>query len=362
MRIALVINKLTGGGAERVATMWATGFCQQGHTVCMIITDDKSPKTYPLPTEVEVISADVSVKSSVLSKIRERIVTPFVFRKIFKRWSPDVVISVLPWWMRNIKWASIGLNLKIISTDHNSFQRPDDAKMSFRMYLKKFYFQGWADAITVLTQADKDYIGNRLKNVYVLPNPLAFEPIEKDDLKREKIILAMGRLDAGHYKGFDILIKAFGMTQTDWSLQIVGAGSHESLDKYKKMAKDCGIENRVQFLDYTDDPVSLFRRASIFILSSRYEGFGLVLIEAMSQRCACIACDYFGRQKEILCDEKYGMTCLPGDVEALAKAIERMIEDEEYRKSCQHNAPQRAADYKLENIMDIWNKIFKEVI
>jgi glycosyltransferase involved in cell wall biosynthesis len=364
MRIALVINKLTGGGAERVAAMWAEGFCQRGHNVSVILTDNKSPKTYILPQNVNLFSVDVSTSNRALSKIKERIVTPFLMRKVFKEWQPDVVISVLPWWMRNIKLASIGMRHKIISTDHNSFQRPEDAKMSFRMHLKKYYFQGWADAITVLTQADKDYIGNRLKNVYVLPNPLAFNCV-KDVPPKQNVILAVGRLDAWHYKGFDILIDAWGSifrNFPDWELHIMGAGSSKDVEFLENIAFKYAIGKQLKFVPYQVNPKDIFKDSAIFVLSSRYEGFGLVLIEAMSQGCACVACDYYGRQRDIICDDKYGIICPPADKNALASAIERMIKDEDYRLETQTNAPQRASAYNLENIMNKWDVIIKNVM
>jgi glycosyltransferase involved in cell wall biosynthesis len=227
-------------------------------------------------------------------------------------------------------------------------------------YLKFEYNKNF-DQVTVLTQADVDFIGDRLNNVTHLPNPLAFEPVDKIPSKKNTII-AVGRLDAGYCKGFDVLIRALGLCKkSDWKLQIIGSGSPSSTEKYKSLAKECGVIDQTEFLGFLDNPVQAYRDAAIFVLSSRYEGFGMVLIEAMSQGCACIACDYKGRQKEIINDDKYGLLCSPDDPEDLAKCINLMIEDEAYRKEVQENAPLRAKYYSLENIMNRWDDIFDKI-
>ena len=119
-----------------------------------------------------------------------------------------------------------------------------------------------------------------------------------------------------------------------------------------------------------------------FVLSSRYEGFGLVLIEAMSQGCAPVACDYKGRQREIInpssvfpqgeeelsdavsggCVCNNGILCEPDNAEQLAVAIARMISDDKYRMSVQQNAISRSRYYSIENTIDRWEQLLNKVI
>ena len=114
------------------------------------------------------------------------------------------------------------------------------------------------------------------------------------------------------------------------------------------------MADSVDFPDYQSDIQPYYQRAAIFVLSSRYEGFGLVLIEAMSQGCACVACDYKGRQSEIVTNGVDGMTCEPDHVEALAQAIKKLIADDELRAQLQVNAIRRAEDFSIGHIMDRW--------
>lgn len=103
----------------------------------------------------------------------------------------------------------MGTKTHVIMTEHDSFERPPSAPMSKKESFCKFYLNRIYECVTVITQADKDYIGNRLKHVEVMPNPLLLQPV-KEILQKEKVIIAAGRLGVWHYKGFDLLIKAWG--------------------------------------------------------------------------------------------------------------------------------------------------------
>lgn len=213
-----------------------------------------------------------------------------------------------------------------------------------------------------------------------MPNPLLLTPFYEDH-SREKRILAAGRVDAWYTKGFDVLVKAWNQIYNkypEWRLEI--AGLCDILAHYEEipnLIEKYGIGERTKLLGYRTDVEQLYRDSEIFVLSSRYEGFGLVLIEAMSQGCAPIACDYKGRQKEILCPEgvssfksqdssleicENGILCEPDNVEALAQAMEKMISDEEYRRKVQHNAVKRTEFYNLEKTGERWEKFLEKVI
>ena len=270
-----------------------------------------------------------------------------------------MAIDVQPTFDRII--ARLGLGCYNISTEHNSFERPENAEHKlnwFRKYLQNQLY----DHVTVLTQADKDVIGNSLKHVTVLPNPLALEPAQFVPTKG-KIVLAVGRKDDWHCKGFDVLIKAWSLIVPDakeWKLLIVGGSTCGGQAYLKRLCQEYGVVDCVDFHDYQSNIQQYYQQASIFVLSSRYEGFGLVLIEAMSQGCACVACDYKGRQSEIVTNGVDGVTCEPDNVEALANAIRLLIVNEERRVQLQSNAIKRAADFSLDNIMDRWEMILRK--
>lgn len=373
MKIIIGVQHLTGGGAERVAVLWATGFVQHGHDVVMVLSENRNRPSYPLPESVRIKNIGFFTHEGLLGKIERRsmiylrpiIHKKYFFRlkKILKEERPDVFIGVMHPWGFWAKKALTEINYKcpVIQTEHNAFDRPDVIK---KEYDYKFIKNRIVERVTVLTSVDKQLIGNRLKSVSVLPNPLPFEPA-KEIPKKDKIILAVGRIDVSKVKGFDLLIKAWAAIvdkHSGWKLHIVGGGKTKSFDKLFKMAKEGRLTNKnFELHGRSEDMKPLYKRASIFVLSSRYEGFGLALIEAMSQGCACIACDYNGRQSEIITNKDEGMTVPTENVEALAAAIDKMINDNDYRLCVQQGGIRRSNYYSIQNTMERWNEIFKEM-
>ena len=129
----------------------------------------------------------------------------------------------------------------------------------------------------------------------------------------------------------------------------------------KDLCYKYGVSESVEFQDFQEDILPYYQQASIFVLSSRYEGFGLVLIEAMSQGCACVACDYKGRQSEIVGNRCGGITCEPDNEKALACEIELLIEDVKLRSQLQVNAIFRASAFLVEHITKRWEEILRKV-
>lgn len=360
MKILICTWRLTHGGAERVAALWAKGFIDQGYSVDFLVGSRSSKVSYDIPKNVGLYY-ETPFPDKIAVHFIPEIYKSYRIKRILEKIKPDVVISVLPSYGQKII-RLLNKKIPVIVTEHNSYERPSYAPMPQIQEEQKFNTNGLFDAVTVLTQADKDYLINKMgeyfaRNTYVMPNPLAFSPTKGLENKA-KVILAAGRMDAWHCKGFDLLINAWGRIaekHRDWILKIAGGGNPAPI---LSMAKKNHIDDRISFLGFVD-MLECYKDASIFVLSSRYEGFGMVLTEAMSQGCACVACDYKGRQREIIQNENQGIVCPVDDVGALAVAIEKMIDDESYRTKCQKNAIERSKYFALSNIMEKWNDIFR---
>lgn len=358
MKLLITVKSLTDGGAERVAALWANGLVACGHEV-LIANNTNRKCSYILDKKIKTYNLHSEIKNNILSHISY--ITNL--RRLIKKSNPDVIINILNPGAIYDYLATIGLNIPIINTEHNAFERPQNAPLTRIESFCKFYFNSFLTRVTVLTQADKDVIGNRLKNVVVLPNPCTFETV-KNIPGKEKTILAVGRLDAWKVKGFDVLIEAWGKISSlypEWTLKIVGSSFNNSKKYLSNLADKHKISNTVRFIDYNPDIISEYKKSAIFVLSSRYEGFGMVLLEAMSQGCACIACDYKGRQREILGESQYGLICNTNDANMLADKISSLISDENLRIKFQHKAIQRAKDYSIDTVMDKWNSILQTI-
>ena len=358
MKIMIVCPKLSHGGAERVGVVLANGFALRKHQVT-VVADLTKPVTYKLDEQIKLLNLAAYDYKSKCLKWLFAIKT---LRSYIKAEKPDVIIGILELFSFLSKIAALGTGTPVIATEHDSFERPSSAPMGFVEKFFKFHVNKWFGIVTVLTAADKKFISKRLKNVVVMPNPLCM-PILHDVPAKEKIVLAAGRLDAWHYKGFDLLIKAWSKVNAkfpDWKLNIAGVWLQEASKEFlNSIAKESKCDKSIEYLGFQVNMLPFYQRSSVFVLSSRYEGFGLVLIEAMSQGCACVACDYKGRQSEILEDGKDGMLCPVDSVEHLADALEKMIKDDELRYSYQQNAIHRAAYYSVENTIDRWEKLLK---
>ena len=192
-----------------------------------------------------------------------------------------------------------------------------------------------------------------------MPNPLTFSPCAKMETK-QKVLLAAGRVDDWHYKGFDVLMKAWNLVahrHPEWQLMLAGQGSEETLNFLKSLLTDDVAKVNTVFLGYSKDMLSLYGKASIYVLSSRSEGLPMVLIEAMSQGCAPVATANMGRTAEIITSAKEGVICKAEDVENLARGIDRMIADEAYRHEVQVNAIERSRFYSQEHIVRMWEEV-----
>lgn len=386
MKILIVCPRLCHGGAERVAVTLANGFISRGHQV-VFLTDLFEEQTFQLDEAVilkNLVDAPHPKWKKWMGAIKN-------VRKQIKKNRPNAIVGIMQLCSIVARFATIGTGVPVIATEHFSYERPDTAPLSRLDKWYKFYVSRIFKRITVLTGADKRVIGNRLKNVVVMPNPLVLEPI-KTIKQREKTILAAGRMDNWRVKGFDVLIKAFSklvqsskfkVQNEGWKLQIAGVWRNPETRKYLDgIAEECGVLDKIEYLGFVEDMSTLYQESSIFVLSSRYEGFGLVLIEAMSQGCACIACDYKGRQKEILCPDgqesgskfqvqclnnrvevcENGILCEPDNVDALAEAMKKMIMEDEYRESIRQNAINRSEYYSIEHTMDRWESLLNNIL
>lgn len=354
MKILFLCHNLTGGGAERVCVDVANGLAKLGHQVG-IMTDTAQPITYvPLPKVKLIATAKYS------NPISRRLGDFKQLLSVLRKERPDVVISILYMNATLVKMASIlSVHCPVIASDHNSFEKPVSAPMPLWQKLDKFWRNYYMDGLTVLTEADRKVLNGRFKHTFVMPNPLCLKSL-KEVPQKEKTVLAVGRLNAWHVKGFDLLLKAWariGKDASGWKLRIVGHGDDEAKEYLKSLA--AGMEN-VEFLPYTSQIAEEYKKAAIFALSSRYEGFGLVLTEAMSQGCACVACDYKGRQAEIITDGEDGLLCKVDDEAALADKLQRLMEDDKLRKRLQENAIKNVDRFSIENTAKRWEEMLTD--
>jgi glycosyltransferase involved in cell wall biosynthesis len=215
------------------------------------------------------------------------------------------------------------------------------------------------DRIVVLSNSD--YINWKNKsNIIIIPNFISYTPSKISPLS-QKIAVSVGRLDA--QKGFDMLIDAWALAKDqllDWELHIYGNGEWYKILTNK--IRNYNLEANILLKGISKDLDLIYGDKSIFILSSRYEGFGLVLIEAMSYGLPVISFNCEHGPKDIIRDNIDGRLVKANDIFALSENIKEFALSDENRKLMGTMALERASDFSKKNVIDKWINLFKELV
>lgn len=240
---------------------------------------------------------------------------------------------------------------KLIGWIHNSYEALFEEKsMYIGPELKKHYeYQlETLDSTVVLCQYDAKQYHFPTKVIY---NPLTLVPGEKAKGNSKKF-LAVGRFSHLH-KGFDLLIEAFHIfaeRNKEWTLDIVGEGTEEPM--YRQLIQKYKLEDRITIHHFTNHIQDYYSNAQIYVLSSRWEGFGLVLVEAMAHGLPVISSD-LPTSQEIMGD--FALYFCNGDVNGMARQMEEATKMDWQAKSEQ--ALQIAARFNIETIINQWKQL-----
>ena len=267
----------------------------------------------------------------------------------------DVIIGVhAPLAVRLAACKSQLENAKLIGWIHNSYEAlfgtgslyiGPELRKHYEYQLQKL------DKTIVLCQDDAHKYHFPVEVIY---NPLTLVP-GKPSQGNSKRFLAVGRFSHRH-KGFDLLIEAFSIfakNNKEWTLDIVGEGVEEPL--YRKMIADYKLEGLITLHPFTNNIQEYYTKAQVYVLSSRWEGFGLVLVEAMAHGLPIVSSD-LPTSKEIMGD--FGMYFTNGNVNELAEQLHKATEIEWDKKS--EEAIQIAQRFNIQHIIEQWNKILYE--
>ena len=384
----------SAGGVERVVSYKASYFAEQlGYDVTIIVTEGKGRDCYfPLSDKVKVINFELGFeelwKASFMKKVYLYLTKQRQYKRLLKaelmRIRPDITISML---RREINFLTdipdgckkIG-ELHVNRANYRNFEANDSNG------LKRLFARYWMkslvgklkrlDQLVVLTDKSKDS-WPELSNVTVIPDPITIE-VNSEKVKSEKCakrVVAIGRY--AYQKGYDLLLQAWAEVERtrkeergrrseeireleNWTLDIYGQGDQTD---YRKLMTELGIDaNRCHLNGPIEDVVKVYLDGSIFVLSSRFEGFGMVLIEAMACGLPVVSFDCPTGPDEIITDGVDGLLVPSGDVHALADKLMTLMSGKNLRKRLGQQARQTAQCYDMAALAGQWKALFEKVI
>ena len=393
----------SAGGVERVVSFKASYFAEQlGYDVTIIVTEGQGRACYfPLSDKVKVINFELGFeelwKASFMKKVYLYLTKQRQYKRLLKteliHIRPDITISML---RREINFLTdipdgskkIG-ELHVNRANYRNFEA-NDSNLIKRLFAK-FWMRSLVgklrrlDQLVVLTDKSKAS-WPELSNVTVIPDPITILR-EKGTVKSEKFAAA-GKSNVGvnrvvtigryaYQKGYDLLLQAWAEVERtrkeergrrneemreleNWTLDIYGQGDQTD---YRQLMAELGIDsNKCHLNGPVEDVVKAYQESSIFVLSSRFEGFGMVLIEAMACGLPVVSYDCPAGPDEIITDGVDGLLVPSGDVHALAEKLMVLMSDDNLRRRLGQQARQTAQRYEMTTIANQWIALFEKVI
>ena len=365
------------GGVERVLTLKANYFAEHDdYDITIILTEGKDkPFFYPLSSKIKVVNLDINFEElwncSFIKKIYVYLKKQRRYRKMVEaelmRIRPDITISLLRReinFINDIKDGSRKIGeLHVNRANYRNFEA-DDANCVKKIFAK-FWMRNLVsklkklDGFVVLTNEDRQ-AWPELSNVSVIPDPLSFVPTQIS-MMTEKRVIAVGRYV--YQKGFDLLLQAWAKVEKkhlDWQLAVFGDGDRT---QYQNQMHELGIDSsRCHLNGATSNIQQEYVNSSLFVFSSRFEGFGMVLVEAMACGLPVVSFACPCGPKDIVKDGEDGILVENGNIEAMAEGMSRLMSDETLRRSMSQSGKNNVKRFNIEQIANRWRTLFESIV
>lgn len=360
-RLTAVIGSLEAGGAERIMAILTDAWAARGWEITLLLTlaDPAEDPFYDVHPRVKTRYLDLyrparRRRDAVTGNLRRL----QAIRRAIRASRPDAVLAFMVETNVLTILATLGLRVPIVVEEHIYSSWPP---LPRQWQLLRLATYPMAASVVALTPSALATLGlAQGRRGRVIPNPVMSPPAGPVGPVDPPVIVAMGRLVP--QKGFDMLLDAFARVAARderWRLEIWGEGPERpALERRRDLL---GLADRVSLPGRTRTPYDVLRRAGMFVLSSRREGFPTVLGEAMACGIPVVSFDCPSGPREMIRDGVDGLLLPPDDVDALAAGMERVMVDRDLAAGLAARAPEVVERYSLAAILKLWDDVLAEV-
>lgn len=373
MRLLILIGSMAGGGAERVAANLANHWAGNGWDVMIVTLMPYASDFYALHPAIRRVTFDIAADGRSLWGNLRRVVA---VRQVLRQFEPDIALGMMLAANIILALMSRGGNapssqhrlLRVFGSEHS--HPPTQPQGAIREMLRRHTYKR-LHGVAALTEESAAWLRTHTnaRRVVVIPNAAPWPlPVQAPEIAPEsvcragrKVLLAAGRLLP--IKGFDLLIAAFvGLAQkhVDWDLVILGEGTLRTALTAQVQAS--GLAQRVYLPGAVGNPGAWYEHADLFVLSSRFEGFGNTLAEALTHGLPVVSFDCDTGPRTIIRPEVDGLLVAPGDVASLAVGLHRLMSDAALRERFAVRALEARDRFSLERIARMWEEFFGEFV
>jgi len=381
MKILYIINRMTNlAGIERILTCKMDYLAEETSNQVFLTTYEQQgfPLSFQLNKKIGYQPIDVVLPLREGQSFIKWLTAYYYARKelgkglytLLQKLHPDIVVCTIYSYqvLDVICNISHQLNIKTIIESHT---KGETASMAHKFQYNRMLFKlftiwdkhlmrslKYCQCVVTLTKQDVGFWKQYTKHIEVIPNMLTISPQKVTDYHAKRVV------SAGRYmteKGFDRLLEAWHLLSdnyNDWQLFIFG---NEDKTPYQRIVDQYKMGGQVHLMSATNNIAEEFSKSSIYVMSSRYEGFGLVLAEAMSCGLPCISFDCPYGPREIIRNGQDGILVEDGNIQALTHAMEHLMSDAVIRKKMGNMAIKNISRYEPNAIMEQWYQLFENI-
>jgi len=365
MRLLYLVNQIGGpGGLERVLSLKANYLVQNyDYEIHFITLNEPNPEPFYYFSS-KLVFHNIRVSGNPIKYIFEYTTH---LRTLIKTIQPDVISVCDDGFKGFFVPLILGKPCPMIYERHvsrnialqNNTSLLSEKIVSLKFRIMNILGRTYTNFIVLTDGNLKEW---KIKNIKVIPNPLSFYPPEEEmSTLTNKKVLAVGK--QSFQKGYDRLLQSWKIVQEthpDWELDIYGTISEK--EALPELAKALKVENSVNFHAPVKNIAAKYKEASMYVMSSRYEGFGMVLTEAMAYGVPCVSFNCPYGPSDIISHHQDGILVPNHDTAALANGMLSLMNDAQQRTRMGANARANVKRYLIEEIAQQWDNLFKSLL